>query len=63
MFRDNKMIRSYRCGLEPFDKIMNLVANIAMKNFQASLKLIHLKISKNIMDIYDSLNLGENSTR
>ena len=46
MFEDNKMIRSHKCGLEPFDKIINLFENIAMKNSQASQEQIHKKLSK-----------------
>ena len=45
--------------IEPFDKIMNLVANIAMKSFQAFHEHIYLK-KKDLLDIYNSLNLGEN---
>ena len=32
LYKDDKMIRSYKCGLEPFDKITDLDENIAMKN-------------------------------
>ena len=55
--------------MEPFEKINYLVENIAMKNFQAFQGKIHLKMSKNIIDIIskkniidisDSKSLGEN---
>jgi len=32
LYKDDKMIRSYKCGLEPFDKTTDLDENIAMKN-------------------------------
>ena len=32
LYKDDKMIRSYKCGLEPFDKTTDLDENIGMKN-------------------------------
>ena len=43
VFKDNKMKRSDKCGLEPFDKITDFVKNIAMDKLEISPKQIYLE--------------------
>ena len=35
VFKYDKMIGSYKCGLEPFDKMLDLVQGIQMNNLEA----------------------------
>ena len=64
VFNDKKTKMSDKCGLASYEKIINLVENIAMYNLEVSKKKdMARKILENIIITYDNLNLVKNKTK